>query len=36
LTGITGKEVIAWATQTIRLYADCQAKVDALREAWPK
>ena len=36
LAGVTGKQVIAWATLTVRMYADCQAKVDGLREAWPK
>ena len=36
LTGVTGREVLAWATLTVRMYADCQAKVDGLREAWPK
>lgn len=36
LTGVTGREVLPWATLTVRMYYDCQAKVDALREAWPK
>ena len=36
LTGVTGREVLGWATLTVRMYADCQAKVDGLREAWPK
>lgn len=36
LTGVTGREVLPWATLTVRMYYDCAAKVDGLREAWPK
>lgn len=36
LTGTTGRAVMSWATLTVRQYQDCQDKVDALREAWPK
>lgn len=35
LTGVTGREVLPWATLTVRMYYDCAAKVDGLREAWP-
>ena len=35
LTGVTGKEILPWATLTVRMYYDCQAKVDGLRAAWP-
>ncbi len=33
---MTGRVIAPWISRTIKLYQDCQDKVQGLQEAWPK